>query len=266
MRTLRAVIEYDGTSYSGYQAQAGRTTIQGTIEKAIAEMTGEQLRLRAASRTDSGVHARGQVVAFDTGRDRIPLHGFQRGLNSLLPRDIVIRSIEEAEAGYHPRSWARGKHYRYTIWRDEGPTALDRNRVWWVRERLDLPAMQAAAALYLGTHDFESFRAAGCPAKHAVRTMYAVSMGQGARSSLVFDVVGNAFCRNMVRIMVGTVVDVGRGKKTQAEVEIALQSRDRALAGITAPPDGLCLEEVIFDERLPEKPRSLPAPEVDDEA
>lgn len=272
MRTLSAVVSYDGTRYSGWQAQEGQRTIQGELETAIEKMTEEVVRLRAASRTDAGVHARGQVFAFDTSKDRIPLHGFLRGLNGLLPRQITLSRVEEVEAGYHPRHHARGKIYRYSLWQDQAPSALDRDRSWWVRERLDLEAMRAAAQGFVGTHDFEAFRSAGCPAKHAVRTMYQVEVARGPYALWWIDVLGNAFCRNMVRIMVGTLVDIGRGRLEPSAVSAALAGRDRSLAGITAPPEGLCLEEVIFDDRLPPKPRStrpaehamLPADEDDE--
>lgn len=261
MRTLRAVVAYDGTRYSGWQAQEGHRTIQGEIEAAILKMTEEPVRLRAASRTDAGVHARGQVFAFDTSKDRIPLHGFLRGLNSMLPRQITLGRVEEVEAGHHPRHHARGKIYRYSLWQDQAPSALDRDRAWWVRERLDLALMQAAAPGFVGTHDFEAFRSAGCPAKHAVRTMYRVEVTRGPYSLWWIDVLGNAFCRNMVRIMVGTLVDIGRGRLDATAVTTALAGRKRTLAGITAPSEGLCLEEVIFDDRLPPKPRSTPSSE-----
>jgi tRNA pseudouridine38-40 synthase len=255
-RTLRMVVEYVGTAFHGWQRQGAQRTVQKVLEDALASMIGERVNLRAASRTDAGVHARGQVVAFDTHDLRIPIRGFERGLNSRLPEDVAIRAVAEVEAGHHPRDFARGKHYRYVFWNDPMPTALERDRAWWVRSTLDVDAMHAAAQRYAGTHDFEAFRAVGCPAKHAVRTMYAVDVRRGEGARIHVDVRGNAFCRNQVRIMVGTLKEVGDGRREAATITEALRERRRALAGITAPAGGLFLEEIIFDDRMPPKPKA----------
>lgn len=255
-RSLSAVIEYDGTGFSGWQRQGEQRTVQRTIEDALSAMCDETIRLRAASRTDAGVHARGQVIKFTTSRHKIPLYGFERGLNARLPRDIAVRTMAEVDWDWDPRGAARGKHYRYTLWHDPLPTALDRARSWWVRGALDTDAMQRAADQMVGTHDFEAFRSAGCASPHAVRTMYEVKVTRGPRSFVYLDVLGNAFCRNQVRIMVGTLREVGGGRRAVESVGKALASRVRADAGITAPPEGLCLEEVIFDARLPPKPQA----------
>jgi tRNA pseudouridine38-40 synthase len=254
-RTLRMVVEYVGTAFHGWQRQGAQRTVQKVLEEALASMIGERVNVRAASRTDAGVHARGQVIAFDTHNLRIPLHGFERGLNSRLPDDVAIRAVAEVEAGHHPRDFARGKHYRYVVWNDPLPTAIERDRAWWVRNRLDVDAMHDAAQRYVGTHDFEAFRAVGCPAKHAVRTMYAVDVRRVDAARIHVDVRGNAFCRNQVRIMVGTLKEVGDGRRAAASITEALRERRRALAGITAPPGGLFLEEIVFDDRMPPKPK-----------
>ncbi|MCA9549963.1 MAG: tRNA pseudouridine(38-40) synthase TruA [Myxococcales bacterium] len=257
MRTIRLVVEYDGTAFSGWQVQAGlqaRETVQGALQEAVEKMTQVATRVRGASRTDAGVHARGQVAAFDTEKDSIGVLGFERGLTQLTPPQLVVRRAEEAPPGWDPKRSARGKRYRYSYWSDTTPTALERERAWWVRGRLDLERMQAAADHLLGTHDFEAFRSAGCSAQHAVRTMYdlKVEVGPWARVDLV--VVGNAFCRNMVRIFAGTLAEVGLRRRAPEDVAEILASRDRTRGGVTAPGHGLCLEEVIYDDRLPPRP------------
>ena len=256
LRKLSAVIEYDGAAFSGWQTQADRRTVQSTLEGALSDMCEEPIRVRAASRTDAGVHARGQVVAFRTTRLTIPLHGFERGLNARLPDDVAVRRVTEVADGWDPRGEARGKLYRYSLWNDRVPTALEHGRCWWIKSPLDLVLLQAAADQYVGTHDFEAFRAAGCPSPHAVRTVYSATVRRGERSMVHIDLVGNAFCRNQVRIMVGTLREIGGGRRPLSSIARAMASRRRADAGITAPPRGLCLEEVIYDDRLPPKPKS----------
>lgn len=253
------VLEYDGTNFSGWQIQKGlppQQTVQGAVEHAIERLTLEKTPVRGASRTDAGVHARGQVVAFETTKDTVPIIGFVRGLGQFLPRSIAVRRVDEVEPGWDPRRTSRGKRYRYTYWNDATPTALERNRTWWVRGELDLDAMAEAAQHLVGTHDFEAFRSAGCSAKHAVRTMYGLELRRGAYHRVELDVLGNAFCRNMVRIFAGTLCEVGVGKRTPEEVADILRSRDRTQGGVTAPPQGLCLEEVIYDDRLPPRPKN----------
>jgi tRNA pseudouridine38-40 synthase len=220
-------------------------------------MTQERIRARAASRTDAGVHARGQIVAFETARDQIPEIGFQRGLNALLPPSIAVRSASIAADGYQPRRSSRGKRYRYTYWNAPERPAIDRKFAWFVRPKLDLEAMTEACAALIGTHDFEAFRSAACTAKHAIRTMYALELSCGEHARIHLDVTGNAFCRNMVRIFAGTLRDVGIGKIAPGQVASIVLSRDRKRAGITAPPQGLCLEEVIEDDRLPPRPEAV---------
>jgi tRNA pseudouridine38-40 synthase len=256
LRKLSAVVEYDGAGFSGWQTQADRRTVQQTLESALSEMCEEPIRVRAASRTDAGVHARGQVVVFRTHRHNIPRHGFERGLNARLPDDVAVRRVTDVEDTWDPRGQARGKQYRYSLWNDRVPTALERGRSWWIKSPLDLELLQAAADQFVGTHDFEAFRAAGCPSPHAVRTLYSVTVRRGERSMVHIDLVGNAFCRNQVRIMVGTLREIGGGRRPLASIARALASLRRADAGITAPPQGLCLEEVIYDDRLPPKPKS----------
>ena len=252
------IIEYDGAAFAGWQTQEGEDappTVQGALEEALKAFSGDVGRVRGASRTDAGVHARGQVAAFETHRDNIPVLGFQRGLRRHLPPDIVVRKAEEVSVGWDPRRSSRGKRYIYSFWNDSSPTALERGRTWWVRKPLDIDAMRAAAHLMLGTHDFEAFRAVGCVAKHAVRTIYELEIRRGPAARVDLIVVGNAFVRNMVRIIAGTLAEVGQGRRTAHDVERALEVCQRSSAGVTAPAWGLCLDEVIYDARLPERPK-----------
>lgn len=257
-RTIRLVIEYDGACFAGWQIQPDQhrvPTVQGALEAGLARLCREAIRVRAASRTDAGVHARGQVVAFDTTRDNLPLRAFERGLAPHLPPGLVVRRAELAPAGWDPRRTSRGKHYRYTYWNDACGTAIDRNRAWFVHEPLDVERMVAGARHLLGTHDFEAFRSAGCDARHAVRTIYRVEVTRGEYARVLVDVVGNAFVRNMVRIIAGNLRDVGTGRMTPDDLARVLASRDRTRGAMTAPASGLCLEEVIYDDRLPERPK-----------
>lgn len=251
MPTYRLIIEYDGTHLAGFQRQDGTPvkTVQGELEAALARITKVATPVRGASRTDAGVHALGQVVAFDLERP-LPLAAFERGLNAELPRNIVVRSAAEAEPGWNPKRAARGKLYRYLYWNERSPTALDRHRVWHVPLPLDVDAMQLAAEALVGTHDFQSFRSADCPARHGIRTMYRLEVRrEGPR--VVFEVLGNAFCRNMVRIFAGTLRDVGLGRIPPESLPERILARDRTRAGMTAPAQGLVLVEVIYDDRLP---------------
>lgn len=258
MRTIRLIVEYDGTAFSGWQRQTELPetgTVQGALERGLRALTREAVGVRAASRTDAGVHARGQVVAFESSKDRIPCVGFERGLGRFVPEALSIRRADEVPAGWDPRRTARGKHYRYTFWADTTATALDRHRAWFVRGGLDLDRMREAAAHLVGTHDFEAFRSSGCSARHAVRTVYRAEIRRGPYARVHLDIVGNAFVRNMVRIVAGNLGEVGLGRRVPGDIARILASRDRTRGGITAPAHGLCLEEVIYDDRLPPRPK-----------
>jgi tRNA pseudouridine38-40 synthase len=258
MATIRLHLEYEGTHFSGWAAQRIPDTIrtvQAEVESALQQMTGERITVRYASRTDAGVHARDQVVAFESGAKDIPLIGYLRGLTTLTPHSIVVRSAALVEDGWCPRRNSRGKIYRYTYWNDPQPSAIDRRFSWWERLPMNVDAMHEAAQHLLGLHDFESFRATGCNASHAVRRMYELSVVRGDRSSIHLSVIGNAFVKHMVRIIAGTIRDVGIGKIDASEMPRILAAKARSRAGMTAPAGGLCLEEIIYDERLPERPK-----------
>ncbi len=246
MRHVRLVIEYDGTTLCGWQRQQNGPTVQGHLEDALKALLQHPTPVIGASRTDAGVHARGQVAAFRTERT-IPLHGIRRGLNSLLPDAIAIREASEAADDFHPRFSALGKHYRYTLLVRPDRSPLWRERSWHHSLPLDRDAMRAAAQLLVGEHDFAAFRAAGCSAKTTVRRIEAIEISEDGEVVYV-DVRGNAFLRNMVRIIVGTLAEVGDGSRTVAQVSEILAGLDRTKAGITAPPQGLELVSVRYDK------------------
>jgi len=245
MRNIRLRIEYDGTDFSGWQLQAGeQRTVQGEIERRLRAMTSEPTRLRGAGRTDAGVHAAGQVANFYT-ESRIPPLGFLRGANALLPRDAAILDAAEVEPSFDARRDARGKHYRYRIWNHEVRSALRERYAWWVRPALDVQRMAAAASVLLGTHDFAGFRAADCERTNTVRQLRHCEVSRDG-DEIRIDVEATAFLKNMVRIIVGTLVAAGRGKLSAADVRHVLEAKDRTAAGMTAPPQGLTLVEVFY--------------------
>jgi tRNA pseudouridine38-40 synthase len=249
VRHIRLLIEYDGTTLHGWQRQLNGATVQQHLEEALAKLLTHAVQVTGASRTDAGVHARGQVASFRTERT-IPLHGIRRGLNSMLPHSIAIREASEVGEAFHPRFSASGKHYRYTLLRARDRSPRWRDRAWHHPEHLDLAAMRAAAAAMIGAHDFAAFRAAGCSAKTTVRRLDRIELTE-ADDLLIIDVHGNAFLRNMVRIIVGTLADVGTGRLEPGQVAEILASRDRTRAGITAPGHGLELVEVRYDGTRP---------------
>ena len=261
MRHIRLVVEYDGTSLCGWQRQINGPTVQGHLEEALAKLLTHEVHVVGASRTDAGVHARGQVASFRTERT-IPLHGIRRGLNSMLPDAIAIREAAEVPDDFHPRFSATGKHYRYTILACADRSPRWRDRAWHHPEPLAIDAMREGAAGFVGTHDFAAFRAAGCAAKTTVRRIEGVEVTVqdpdiaspapfGRALIIVVDIRGNAFLRNMVRIMVGTLVEVGEGGRSPSQVAEIVAAKDRLGAGITAPAHGLELIEVRYDGRRP---------------
>lgn len=244
MRTIKLTIEYDGTGYAGWQIQPNGLSVQEVLETALEKLTGENVRLRSSGRTDAGVHARGMVAAFQTEKT-IPLRAFSDGLNSLLPPDIAVREAEETHPDFNPRRDATGKHYRYTILNSSRRSPLNRMFVWRLGCGLDLAAMRRAACHFLGEKDFAAFRASNCAAKTTVRRIDSLDVSRNG-DMIVIDVFGSGFLKNMVRIMVGTLVEVGRGAVAPEDIPGLIASGDRRKAGITAPPQGLCLVEVFY--------------------
>ena len=245
MRHIRLVVEYDGSELHGWQRQAGVPTVQQHLEEALKSLLQHDVQVTGASRTDAGVHARGQIAAFQTEKP-IPLHGIRRGLNSLLPDAIAVRSATEVDERFHPRFSATGKHYRYTLLTSADRSPRWRTRAWHHPEPLEVHAMIAAARALTGEHDFAAFRAAGCTAKTTMRRVDSITFTR-IGELLEVDVRGNAFLRNMVRILVGTLAEVGTGRRPVAQVAEILASKDRTRAGKTAPAHGLELIAVHYD-------------------
>jgi tRNA pseudouridine38-40 synthase len=244
-RVFRVVVAYDGTDFSGWQRQPGMRTVQGVLEDAIRELLGEEVFVRGAGRTDAGVHADGQVASFAIASRRIPPHGFLRGLNAILPGDVALQEVHEAPAEFDARFSARGKVYRYTVWNHVVRSPRHTRATWHVRRPLDMATIRAAAALLVGEHDFRAFRASDCERRTTRRIVRRLEVDrQGAL--LTFDIEATAFLKNMVRIVVGTLVDVGRGQLPPEAISRMLETGDRAHGGMTAPPQGLTLLRVLY--------------------
>jgi tRNA pseudouridine38-40 synthase len=244
MRTLKLALEYDGSNYCGWQVQGTEPTIQGVLEAALAKVLDAPVRVHGAGRTDARVHALGQVASFQTG-SHIPCDALLRGLNSLLPRDVVVYEAQEREPDFHARYSAREKVYAYRILNRSIRSALRLRSVWHVPRPLNLDAVTAAAAYLRGTHDFTSFRAAGSEVKTSERTLREVNVVREGDEIVVY-VAADGFLRHMVRNIVGTLVEVGWGMREPEEMRTILAARDRRLAGRTAPPQGLYLVRVLY--------------------
>lgn len=253
MRNIKLVLAYDGTHYAGWQRQKEQPTIQGLVEENLARMTGALSVLHGAGRTDAGVHALAMVANFTTAA-KIPCQGFCQGLNSLLPAAIRILEAEEVGAEFHARYDSVGKSYLYHI--VNAPVVLPTDRLYALQVNgvLDCERMRQCLNLLLGEHDFASFEATGSRdltapgGRGAVRTIREASLSFPAPGSsrLTFEIKGDGFLRHMVRNIVGTVLEVGRGKKSLADFQGILAARNRALAGCTAPPQGLFLKAVYY--------------------
>jgi tRNA pseudouridine38-40 synthase len=245
IRNIRLLLEYDGTRYHGWQRQADATTIQQTLEEALGRLTGESVTLIGSGRTDAGVHALGQVANFRL-KSTIPLKAFHDGLNSMLPKDIAVLAAHEALPDFHARKSARAKTYEYRILNRPNRSPLFRHYAWWIAQPLDLAAMAAAAAVLPGEHDFTAFRASGSDNKNPVRQVLAAGWRDERGGWLHFTITATGFLRGMVRSLVGTMVEGGRGKAPPAILGELLTSGARHLAGPTAPPQGLYLVEVRY--------------------
>ncbi len=252
VRCIKLIIAYDGTDFFGWQRQSEARTVQATVEDALAITTGaSRVRLLASSRTDTGVHAIGQCATFRTADWQAPAANLALAVNTRLPPDVIVRSAREVPMTFNPIRDALGKRYRYSIYASRVSDPLGRRQAWWVKKLLNIEAMQAAAQCLLGTHDFASFQTSGSPRVSTVRTVRAIDIecqpyldGQ----FITIEVEADGFLYNMVRNIVGTLVFVGRGRRTVDWVSEALAMLDRKQTGQTAPAAGLCLLEIFFDD------------------
>ncbi|OKZ83541.1 MAG: tRNA pseudouridine(38-40) synthase TruA [Clostridium sp. 44_14] len=259
-RRILLRVAYDGTNYHGWQVQPNAKTIEGELNRVLTQLTGEEIQVTGASRTDAGVHALGNVAVFDTA-SKIPAEKFSYALNQRLPEDIVIQSSLQVADDFHPRHCDCCKTYEYDILNRTFPLPAYRNTAYFLYGDLDLDAMRRACQAFPGEHDFASFCAAGAQVQTTVRTIYSLEVleqplavtGRGVSSQrsperlLTIRVRGNGFLYNMVRIIAGTLVEVGRGHIRPEEVEGIIAACDRAKAGPTAPARGLRLVEIKYD-------------------
>jgi tRNA pseudouridine38-40 synthase len=238
-------VEYDGTGYNGFQAQEGQPTVQGAIEAAVAAFCGQAVRIAAAGRTDSGVHATGQVVHLDLDKDW-PAETVMNALNAHMVREgVAVLDCGVAEGDWHARFSATGRRYLYRILNRPGRPALERGKVWHVRRPLDVEAMRAGAAHLVGHHDFTTFRDLACQSASPVKTLDVARVERaGEEVRLMFE--ARSFLHRQVRSMAGTLVEVGLGRWSPEDVRTALEARDRAACGPVAPSDGLYLTGVDY--------------------
>ena len=241
---IKITVEYDGTNYHGWQMQPNGESIQSVLERAVSTFLGTATRVIGSGRTDAGVHALGQVANFFSAKDYEP-HRIRRGLNALTPFDISIKEVEIVPDSFDARRDGRSRVYEYCILNRPTASPFYLNRAWHLHEPLNVEAMRAAMPCLIGEHDFTSFRAAGCEATHPVREVYRTSLEQRGEL-LVYTIEATAFLRHMVRNIIGTLVEVGRGMRTPQSFNALLVAHDRTQAGSTAPPHGLFLVEVKY--------------------
>ncbi len=244
-RNLRIVIEFDGTEFYGWQVQKGFRTVQGEVQRAVKEIVGRDTLVIGAGRTDAGVHARGQVANFHTV-SRLSCPKWIQALNSHLPEDVAIVAADEVPLEFHAQFDAHGKTYRYALLNRAARTALERRVVHRVSAPLDAAAMAEGAKLLVGTHDFRAFGSDMAKKEKTVRTIGLFTVAREG-DSILFDVSGDGFLYNQVRSMVGTLIEVGLGKRPPAWMREVLESRDRAKAGVNVPARGLTLLEVRYN-------------------
>ncbi len=244
LRRLAVGLEYDGTNYNGFQIQSHAPSIQASLNVALSVVADETIKCTGAGRTDTGVHASGQVIHFDTQayRDR---RSWLLGINSNLADDINVLWVKEVSDDFHARFSALARTYRYVILNRPVRSALARFNTWWVRQPLDLEAMTRAAQFFVGRHDFSSFRASGCQSKSPVRDLRRLELSR-AGDRIMIECEANAFLHHMVRNIVGSLVEVGRGEAGPDRISSLLAARDRRLADITAPAAGLFLTRIQY--------------------
>ncbi len=245
MRNIKLLIEYDGTNYLGWQVQPKGPTVQGILEEKIGLLTGQPVQLFGSGRTDSGVHALGQVAHFKT-QSQMEVARIHRALNSLLPRDIVVQKVEEVDEDFHARKYSKSKIYEYRILNRNLRSAFHRGYVWHIPQKLNLAEMKKATRSLMGEHDFSAFRTVGSPTRTTVRKVIRAEWKRGQNGLIRFEIEANGFLKQMVRSIVGTLVEVGKGKMKAGDIRKILNSKDRKEAGPTAPAQGLFLKEVKY--------------------
>ena len=244
MRNIKLIIEYNGRNFNGWQKQPNKLNIQGELEKVIGEITGEEIDLIASGRTDAGVHSFGQTANFKTN-SKLDIEKFPIAINSKIKKSIVVKSAEEVEERFHSRYSVKSKKYRYVINNSKYGTAIYRELEFMIPQKLNVEDMKKAAKYFEGEHDFKGFKASGTSSKSSVRTIYkAEVIEDGERINI--ELTGNGFLYNMVRIISGTLVDVGLGKIDPDKISEIIESKDRKNAGKTLPPHGLYLVEVNY--------------------
>lgn len=245
MRNIKLTIEYDGKGFNGWQKQPNKLNIQGNIEKVISEITKEEIELIGSGRTDAGVHAIGQVANFKTNSN-IPIEKFAIAINSRLKKSIIIKKAEEVPERFHSRYNCKKKTYRYIINNSDMGSAIYRNLEYNIKMPLNLENMKKASKYFEGEHDFSAFKASGTSSKSSVRTIYSADVKK-ENERIIIELTGNGFLYNMVRIISGTLVEVGLGKIRPEEIKDIIDSKNRQMAGKTLPPYGLYLVEVNYN-------------------
>jgi tRNA pseudouridine38-40 synthase len=243
-RNIKLTIAYDGTAYHGFQRQSNAFTIQEVLEERLSTVFGHPLTVFGSGRTDAGVHAYGQVINFIT-TGAIPLERIPRAVNGMLPDDVVVLAAEEVDLDFNARKSAKSKTYQYRIHNAPLPNPFERNHAWQVNSSLDVPLMDQVVRQTIGTHDFSAFRAAGGAPVNPVKTIFDAACRQ-ENKNILFHFTGTGFLYHMVRNLVGTIVEIGWGRRPVSDFAGILASRDRRRAGITAPPHGLYLMEVRY--------------------
>ena len=246
MKNIKLTIEYDGKDFNGWQKQPDKLNIQGTIEQAIERITGEKVDLNASGRTDAGVHAIGQVANFKTNYE-LPIEKWPLALNANIKKSIVIKSAEEVEERFHSRLSCKRKTYRYVINNSKYGTAIYRNLETHIPIKLDVEKMKSAIKYFEGEHDFKAFKASGTSSKSSVRTIFKAEIIEKDNERIWIELTGNGFLYNMVRIIAGTLVEVGLGKIEPDEILKIMNSKKRENAGKTLPPQGLYLVKVDYE-------------------
>ncbi|KRU39151.1 tRNA pseudouridine synthase A [Clostridium sporogenes] len=246
VKNIKLKLEYDGTNYCGWQKQKNEKfiTLQGTLEKVISNITKEKVEITGASRTDSGVHAKGYICNFFTN-SRIPPENLQKVINNNLPPDIIVLSSEEVSSEFHSRFCSKGKTYEYTILNKSEPIAIGRNYVFHFKHKLNIDKMRIASKYFIGTYDFSAFQTKGSSVKTSVRTISKFEINKSG-DFIKFIITGNGFLYNMVRIIVGTLIEIGLNKREPEYIEYVIKSKDRRKAGKCVPSSGLCLKEVFY--------------------